>query len=146
MLTFSHVALENYAIQQLWKLFDKKNSVFDVWHLVEHMPHSNLKTWFQVEIKSIDQSLKNLEAWRHNMVSHRSDIGHMDPDEFEQKFPDRFKHEERIREFLLDLICQMKFEMQRTSTQKTREKFIQGLDSYKRFVLKEKKKVMKNET
>jgi len=142
--TFSHVALENYAIQQLWKLFDKNNSVFNVWHVVENMPHPGLKEWFKVEINKIKGSLRNLEVWRQNFVGHRSEEGHLVPNEIEQKFPNRNQHEIILKDFLIDLLCQMKFEMQGKPTENTKKNLLEGLQGYKRFVIDDKGKIFKS--
>ena len=48
VMSQSHVALENHAISQIWKLFDKTNSVFNVWYVVKNMPHKELFTWLDV--------------------------------------------------------------------------------------------------
>lgn len=142
IMSMSHVALENYAIQQLWKLFDKKNSVFNVWHIVENMPHPDLKTWFQGEIEKLKDDIVHLSVCRHNMVGHRSAIYHLTPQEFDKKFSNWFEREERLKTFLIDLLCQMKFEMQRVQTQKTKDELVTDLKNYKRYIISVKEKVL----
>jgi len=132
--TFSHVALENLAIQQLWKLFDKKKSVFHVWYVVKYMPHPKLKYWFKEQIKIIKPDIEYLSAWRNNFVAHWSKIAHFTPAEFEKKFEKVRGSEKRIKKFLLNLLCQMKFEMHRNSKEEQMKVFLDGLEDYRSFV------------
>jgi len=143
VIIVSHVALENHSIQQLWKLFDKKNSVFNLWHVIESMPHKTLNTWLIDKIDYIKEDLENLEAWRHNIVSHRSGMGYFKPKEFEKRFPDRAKHEENIKNFLFDFLSKIKLEMQGISVKETKAKLIKGLKSHERFAIEELKQVFK---
>jgi len=141
--TFSHVALENYTISQLWKLFDKKNSVLDIYFVVKIMPYEALKDWFKTQYKKVEDDVKNLSGWRHNLVGHRSGIGYFTPEEFEKKFKNLYKSEQEIKSFLLFFLCQMKFEMQRIEIHKTMEELSSELKGYATFLQKEKSKVFK---
>jgi hypothetical protein len=141
--TLSHVALENYALLQLWKLFDQKNSVFHVWYAVQHLPHKNLQVWLDEQIKLIEKDINNLSAWRHGFVGHRSEIAHFAPEEFEEKFKDTRGGEDRIKSFLLFLLCQMKFEIYRIEIHKTMEGLSLELRGYAEFLQKEKNEVLK---
>jgi len=142
VMTISHVALANYSLQQFWKLFDKK-SVFNVWHVVKNMPHPNLKVWFEKEIVNIQDDLENIEVLRHNLVSHRSEGGHIERTKFDKDFFKGVDHEARIKDFLIELISQIKFEMKGASVNETKKKFLEGLESYKRLVVKEQEKVFR---
>ncbi len=142
VVTISHVSLENYAIQQLWKLFDKKSSVFNLWNIVENIPHTDLKIWFDNEIKKIEDDITNLNAWRHNVISHRSEIGHSAFEEFQMKFPNRFKYEEKIKDFLLNFLSQAKFYIDRTLSTETKGELTKSLENYKQLVIRDKKKVL----
>ncbi|MBU2579633.1 hypothetical protein KKF19_01575 [Patescibacteria group bacterium] len=142
--SFSHVALENYAILQLWKLFDKNNSVFNVWYIVKNIPNKDLKSWFNVEIKKIQEDIDYISAWRHNFVGHRSEIGYFSPEEFEEKFKNIKGSESRLKQFLLFFLCQIKFEMQRIPIHQTKEELAKQLKGYAVFINKEKVKVLKS--
>ena len=141
---FSHVALENYAILQLWKLFDKKHSVFNVWYIVKNIPNKDLKNWFNVEIKEVQKDINNVSVWRHNFIGHRSEIGHFSPREFEEKFGDIKGSERRLKPFLLLLLCQIKLEIWRIPVHRTMEELCKELSNYADFIHKEKTKVLKN--
>jgi hypothetical protein len=142
-LIITHIALENYALQQLWKLFDKKNSVFHIWHIVKKMPYPNLQTWLENEINKISEDIENLVAWRNNMVSHRSEIGCLDPQKFEDQFSNRMYHESNIIDFLIRFLAQLKFEMYRISPEKTINKITLELEGYREFIHRDKNKIMK---
>lgn len=141
--SFSHVALENYVILQLWKLFDKKNSVFHVWDVVNYISHKSLKSWFNIEIKKIDKDIRCFSAWRGSFTSHRSKIGYFAPKEFEKKFKDLRKSEQNLRSFLLLFLCKIKFEMQQIEIHKTMKKLYLELQEYSKFLQSEKSKVLK---
>ena len=141
--TFSHVALENYTISQLWKLFDKKNSVLDVYFVIKKMPYPSLKEWFKIELNKVEDDVKNLSIWRHNLVGHRSGLGYFTPEEFEEKFTNISESEVKIKGFLLSILCQIKFEMQRIEIHKTMEELTGELKSYASFLDVEKDKVLK---
>ncbi len=140
--SFSHVALENYAILQLWKLFDK-GSALNVHSVVDNMPHPELKKWFKVEIGKIKSDIDYISAWRGNFVGHRSEIALFAPEEFEEKFKDIRNSEPRIKEFLLNLLCRMKFEMHRIETHKTMEELSVGLKGFAELLQRDKDKVLK---
>lgn len=142
--TFSHVALENYALLQLWKLFDKENSTMHVWYVVEHMPHSGLRVWFDVRINELEPDIKYLSAWRHNAVGHRSSIGHFAPHEFEKRFENEQDNEVRVRKFFLDFLCEMRFQMYRTSREEQMRIFQEILISYRRLVEGDRDEMLKN--
>jgi len=141
--SFSHVALENYALLQLWKLFDKENSDVHVYWAMEHMPHQSLKDWFDIEINKIKQDINYLSAWRHNFVGHRTEIAHFAPEEFEKKFKGFRGSEDRIKSFLLFFLCRMKFEMQQIEVHKTMEELSLQLKGFAEFLHKEKEDVLK---
>ena len=140
--TFSHVALANYALQQLWKLFDQENSTMHVWYVVKHMPYLDLKTWFDLRIKELEPDIKYLSAWRHNAVGHRSAIGHFAPREFEKKFEGEQVNEERIRLFLLDFLCEMRFQMYRTSKEEQKQIFREILTDYQKLVENDRDEIL----
>jgi hypothetical protein len=141
--SFSHVALENYALLQLWKLFDEKNSVFNVRYAVEHMPHPALKSWFTKEIGLIKNDIEYVCAWRHNFVGHRSEIVHFAPEEFQKAFSGVTDSEPRVKEFLLNLLCKMKLEMQGIPMEKTMVELCLELQGYATFLQDEKVKALK---
>ena len=132
--TFSHVALANYALQQLWKLFDQNNSTMHVWYVVEYMPHSDLKAWFVRCIKELELDIKYLSTWRGNASAHRSAIGHFAPQELDRKFEGEQDNEGRIRQFLLDFLCEMRFQIYRTSRKEQMQIFQEVLVDYRRLV------------
>lgn len=143
LMNVSHVALANYSLQQFWKLFDKK-SVFNVWHVVNHMPHPNLKAWFEKEIASIKDDLDNIEILRHNLVSHRSEGGHIERTKFDKDFFKGVNHEARIKDFLIELISQIKFEMKGASVDETKKNFLKDLESYKNLIVKDQEKAFRS--
>lgn len=140
--TFSHVALANYALQQLWKLFDRKNSTLHVWYIVKHMPHPDLKVWFNWRIQELEPDIKYLSTWRGNAVAHRSAIGLFAPKEFEKKFEGQRGSEERIRQFLLDFLCEMRFQMYRTSGEEQMRIFKEILTDYRRSVESDRDEIL----
>lgn len=142
--TFSHVALENYALLQLWKLFDKENSTMHVWYVMEHIPHPDLKTWFDVRIKKLRSDIKYLSAWRGNFVGHRSAIGHFAPREFNKIFENEQDNEERVRQFLLDFLCEMRFQIHRTSREEQMQIFREVLIDYRRLVESNRDEMLKS--
>ena len=141
--SFSHTALENYAIIQLWKLFDEKNSVLNAKHVVECLPHPDIKLWFNAEYAKIKTDVDRLSAWRGGLVAHRSEIGHFAPEEFEKKFKDLRGSEDGIKSFLLHFLCEIKFEMQQTERHKTMEQLSVELRKFAGFLNREKEKVLK---
>lgn len=140
--TFSHVALENYALLQLWKLFDKENSTMHVWYAVEHLPHPDLRTWFDARIQELEPDIKYLSAWRHNAVGHRSAIGHFAPRELDKKFEGEQDNEERVRQFLLDFLCEMRFQIYRTPREEQMRIFREVLASYRRLVENDRDEIL----
>lgn len=142
--TFSHVALANYALQQLWKFFDRKNSTLHVWDMIKHMPHPNLKIWFDQRIQELEPDIKYLSAWRQNFVGHRSAIGHFAPQEFEKKFEGQQDNEERIKQFLLDFLCEMRFQIHKTSREEQMWIFKEILTDYRRLVESDRDEILKN--
>lgn len=50
---YSRVALENFAVLEIWKLFDKKNSVFHIWDVAKYLNDSNLNNWLESNYKRI---------------------------------------------------------------------------------------------
>jgi len=140
--TFSHVALENYALLQLWKLFDRQSSTMHVWYVAKHMPHPELTTWFDARVNDLKSDIKYLSAWRHNFVGHRSAVGHFAPNEFDHIFKNERGNEERVRQFLLDFLCEMKFHMYRTSREEQSLIFKEILIGYRRFAEGDRDEVM----
>lgn len=140
--SFSHVALENYALLQLWKLFDKKSSL-NVASVVEYFPHEALKNWFNRKIKKLEKDINYISAWRGNFIGHRSEIAQFAPEQFEKKFEGFRGSEERIKSFLLNLLCQIKFEMHRIETRKTMEELTLSLKGFAEFLQEDKDKVLK---
>lgn len=127
IVSFSQVALENFTIQQLWKLFDQKNSVFNIWYIAEHLPHPALLKWLESNIKKIQNDIGLISEWRHVMVGHRAEAGYFAPDEYQKKFTDARSSEKRMQDFLLDFLCQIKFETQRIPIEQTMEGLRFGL-------------------
>lgn len=145
--TFSHVALENLALLQLWKLFDEKNSAFHVWYIVERLPHPALKAWFDEQIAVLQPDIDYLSAWRHNFVGHRSAIGHFSPVEFEKKMNnalDSENCEERIKDFLLNFLCRIKFEVKRLPIEQNKEALLLALKDYRSFVENDRDEILQN--
>lgn len=139
--TFSHVALENYALLQLCKLFDEK-SVYNVWYVPKCVPYPELKKWFDEQIRIIEPDISYLSAWRGNFVGHRSAAGHFAPRQLEEKFNVNQDSEKRVKEFLLNLLCRINFEIYRCPVEETKEVLLAVLYDYKRFVLEDKEKVL----
>ena len=115
-----------------------------VWYVVEHMPHPDIKTWFAQRIKELEPDIKYFSTWRGNASAHRSAIGHFALQELDQKFEGEQDNEERIRQFLLDFLCEMRFQMHRTSRQEQMRIFQDILTSYRKLVENDRDEMLKN--
>lgn len=134
VIAFSQVALENFTVQQLWKLFDRKNSVFHVWYVAECLPHPLLLRWVDDNVAKIENDVKLINEWRHVVVAHRGEVSHYAPDEYDKKFTEGRTSEKRMQDFLLDFLCQIKFQVQGISVTKTREELKGGLAGFENFI------------
>jgi len=123
VITFSHVALENFTVQQLCKLFDRKNSVFHVWDVAECLPHPALSAWLEENHKKVMGDEKLIQEWWGTAIKHRGAVAHFASDEYQKKFTEGRTSEKRLHDFLLEFLCQIKFEMQRIPIEKTMEEF-----------------------
>ncbi len=134
IVSFCHVALENFAAQQLWKLFDEAHSVLNVYYVVEHMRYLSLATWFKENLAKIKQDVDLISEWRHGIVGHRGKVGYFVPNEYEKKFDDARSSEKRMQDFLLAFLCQIKLEMQRVPVEKTLEELQLRLSSFEEHI------------
>lgn len=141
IISFSQVALENFTVQQLWKLFDRK-SVFNVWYVAEHLSPT-LVMWLKKDMALIENDRKLIEEWRHIVIGHRSLVGYFAPDEHQKKFINARTSEKRLQNFLLDFLCQIKFETQQISLQQTMEELNFRLTSFEDHIKSEMPKVFK---
>ncbi|MBI2610081.1 hypothetical protein HYW53_02805 [Candidatus Giovannonibacteria bacterium] len=137
VISFSHVALENFVVLQLFKLFDRKYSVFNVWDVAQNLTHPNLLIWLEEKFVTIKKDFDLISEWRHVIVGHRGETGYFVSEEFEKKFTEARISEKRLRDFLLEFLCQIKFEMQRIKTRKTMEGFNFRIDSFGSYIKKE---------
>jgi hypothetical protein len=134
VISFSQVALENFAVQQLWKMFDRKNSVFHVWYVAECLPHPSLLKWVDDNVARIQKDVKLINEWRHVVVAHRGEVSHYASGEYDKKFTEGRASEKRMQDFLLDFLCQIKFEMQGIPVKKTMEGLKGGLTGFGEFI------------
>lgn len=144
IISFSHIALENFSIQQLWKLFDTKNSVFHVWYVADCLSRPALSEWLEKNIQTIQKDINLISEWRHVMVGHRAEVGYFAPEEYQKKFTDARSSEKRMQGLLLNFLCQIKFETQRIPITQTMEGLQFGLASFEAHIKKEIPSVYKN--
>lgn len=142
VVSFSQVALENFAVLQLWKLFDSQ-SVFNVWYVAEYLPHPALSKWLENNFARVKSDVKLIEEWRGSAVAHRGAVVHYASDEYEKKFTEGRISEKRLHDFLLEFLCQIKFEMQRVPIEQTMEEFRLGLEGFEHHVNKCMKEIFK---
>src|SRR3989344_120582 len=102
----THVALENFYLLLLWKLFDKKRSKMSVYDVIQNQ---EFKNFFDSEIKKIEDEKKALNDWRNRVVCHYDITVHFDFKHFESKFKtrDRKKDMKKIESFLFKFLCQL---------------------------------------
>lgn len=146
IVTFSHVALENFTVLQLWKLFDQKNSVFHVWDAAKYLNKPTLTAWLNNKIteKQIQEDIKIIDEWRHVAIGHRSEVGYYAPDEHQKKFITGRSSEKRLQDFLLDFLCQIRLETQKVSINQTMEGLRIGIMRFEAHIKNEMKKIFKD--
>jgi len=145
VVRFSQVALDNFTVLQLWKLFDRK-SVFHVWDVAEYLNKPNLTAWLNNKIaeKQIQEDIKIIDEWRHVAIGHRSEVGYFAPDVHEKKFTTGRSSEKRLHDFLLDFLCQIRLELRQTPVAETMEGLRMGLMGFEAHIKNEMKKVFKD--
>lgn len=143
IITFSQVALENFTIQQLWKLFDKKNSVFNVWYVAENLPYPKLLIWLNKNIKNVKLDLDLISEWRHIAVGHRSEVMHFISEQYQDKFKEGRLSEKRLQDFLFNFLSHMKFEIQHIPVEKTLEELRIAMDAFEHYIRSSIKEVYK---
>lgn len=127
---FSHVALENYSIIQLWKLFDHK-SIFNTREVIKYVPYTDLKSWFDEEIKSIAGDIKNLDIWRHNFVGHRLEFGYFAPEVFERRFKNINEIiNQKIQPFLIMFLFKLRSEVKNITFQTSISEIMKELSEF----------------
>ena len=87
----THVALENFYLLLLWKLFDQKRSKMSVYGIYDTIPDKQFKKFFSAEIEKVADEIEALDKWRNRVVCHRDITVHFDHKSFESKFKTRNK-------------------------------------------------------
>ncbi|MFH1900042.1 MAG: hypothetical protein ABIJ83_02095 [Patescibacteria group bacterium] len=102
----THVALENFYLLLLWKLFDKRGSV-SVHGICNIIQNQEFKKFFDTEIKNIKHEIDAIDKWRNRVICHRDITVHFDPKSFEDKFKTRNKEQDikKIKIFLFKFLC-----------------------------------------
>jgi hypothetical protein len=103
----THVALENFYLLLLWKLFDKKRSKMSVYGICDKIQNQEFEKFFNTEIKKIKDEIKAISEWRNRVICHRDITVHFDPKSFEDKFKTRNKEQDikKIKTFLFKFLC-----------------------------------------
>lgn len=144
VINYSRLALENFAVLQLWKLFDEKNSVMNIWDVAECLNKPVLTAWLKVNIKKIKDDINLISEWRGDAVGHRGEAGYYAPDIREIKFTTARVSEKRLHDFLLKFLCQIRFEMQQIPVERTREELKFSLVGFEAHIKKEMAEIFKD--
>lgn len=146
VVRFSQVALDNFTVLQLWKLFDRKRSVFHVWEVAENLGKPALTAWLNKKIaeKQLQEDIKIIDEWRHNAIGHRSEAGYYAPDEHQKKFTEGRTSEKRLQDFLLEFLGRIRQELRQIPAAETTEGLRMGIAGFEHYVKNDMKKVFKN--
>lgn len=144
IISFSYVALENFAVQELWKLFDQKNSVFHVWYIIKYIKNRLLEKWFRERVKEIQKDINLIGEWRHNVIGHRGEVGYFAPDEYQKKFSAARLSEAQLGDFLIDFLSQIKFEINKIPARQTKKELQMGLKFFENRMKREIIKTFEN--
>lgn len=144
VVNYSRVALENFAVLQLWKLFDRKNSEFHVWQVAEYLNNPALTEWLEANIKKIQKDIDLISEWRGDAIGHRGEAGYYAPDIREIKFTTARVSEKRLHDFLFEFLCQIRFETRQILVEHTMEELKFGLLGFESHIRNEMAKVFKD--
>lgn len=100
---YSRVALENFAVSELWKLFDKK-SAFNIWEVTELLNKPSLSTWLETNFKKVESDKELVHEWRGDAIGHRGKAGFYAQEMRVVKFKNGRVSEQRLRNFLVDFL------------------------------------------
>lgn len=141
---YSRVALENFAVSELWKLYDKKNSVFHIWDVAGYLNNPILSKWLDINFKKIQSDVDLISEWRHDAIGHRGEAGYYTPNLRQPKFSTARVSEQKLRDFLVDFLCQIDRELWGTDIEDIKQGMRASKNSFKQQVEKEMKETFKS--
>ncbi len=142
--TTTHVALENFYLLLLWKLFDEKRSKMSVYGVSNIVKDQQFKDFFDKEIKQINREVDILNQWRNRIICHRDITVHFNSRHLENKFPLTDEGIKKLKDFLFEFLCQLDFSLHRTKIEELKNKYQKELDSLKTFCFKETQLILKD--
>lgn len=140
----THVALENFYILLLWKLFDKKRSKMSVYGICDAIADPNFKKFFNNEIHKIKKMVDILGSWRNRIICHRDITVHFSPKLIENNFPLIDEDVEKLKKFLLEFLCQLDFSLHHNEINELRKIYQSVLNDLKNLCHTETEKILKN--
>ena len=143
--TTTHVALENFYLLLLWKMFDETNSKLTVYDIKTETKDRNFIKWFNEKIKEIkkenkedeDKEVDILRRWRNKVIGHRDISVHFNHKLIESEFPLNDEKVEKLKFFLLEFLCQLDYLCDNNkSIDSAREMYQTILDEHKALCFK----------
>ncbi|MBU4360391.1 hypothetical protein KKA66_00850 [Patescibacteria group bacterium] len=142
--TTTHVGLENFYILLLWKLFDEKKSRMSVYGICDTIEDPRFKNFFNDEIEKIKEEIDILNNWRSRVICHRDITVHFNPKLLENNFPLNDERVEKLKNFLLEFLCQLDFSLHRYKIEDLRDNYQNVLNDLKKFCYDETEKILKD--
>ena len=142
--TTIHVAMENFYLLLLWKLFDKKRSKLTIYDISDRIQCSKFKQFFNKEIQEIEKEINTLSQWRNRIICHRDISVHFNSNQLEDEFPLDNEEIDKLTNFLFEFWCQLDFSLHRIPIDKLKIQYKKELESLKKFCFKATKDILEN--